>query len=128
MNDQPNLPNENDNVNELPPEDDVIHLPPSYDEPDDSQAQDYVDEQQATPEESYAQHSNNGQEAGDDRMNERLERLGGEPAPDITPEEFARLRQSGQIHIDPRGRVRSHRRSVNDAGVSLRKRRAWYSN
>jgi len=57
----------------------------------------------------------------------RLERLGGEPAPDITPEEFARLQQSGQIHIDPRGRVRSTTRSSEtDAGVSLRKRRAWY--
>jgi hypothetical protein len=57
----------------------------------------------------------------------RLERLGGEPAPDITPEEFARLQQSGQIHIDPRGRVRSARaQNAPDAGVSLRKRRAWY--
>jgi hypothetical protein len=58
-------------------------------------------------------------------MQPRLERLGGEPAPDITPEEFARLQQSGQIHIDPRGRVRSTR-VEEDAGVSLRKRRAWY--
>lgn len=57
----------------------------------------------------------------------RLERLGGEPAPDITPEEFARLQQSGQIHIDPRGRVRSSQATEEDAGVSLRKRRAWYS-
>lgn len=57
----------------------------------------------------------------------RLERLGGEPAPDISPEEFARLQQSGQIHIDPRGRVRSPRHgNSDDAGVSLRKRRAWY--
>ena len=55
-----------------------------------------------------------------------LERLGGEPAPDITPEEFARLQQSGQIHIDPRGRVRSATSTRSDAGVSLRKRRAWY--
>ena len=61
-----------------------------------------------------------------EEMNERLERLGGEPAPDITPEEFARLRQSGQLHIDPRGRVRSRQRDSRDAGVSLRKRRAWY--
>lgn len=57
----------------------------------------------------------------------RLERLGGEPAPDITPEEFARLQQSGQIHIDPRGRVRSTRPSEEDPSVSIRKRRAWYS-
>lgn len=57
----------------------------------------------------------------------RLERLGGEPAPDITPEEFARLRQSGQIHIDVRGRVRSRESNEpSDAGISLRKRRAWY--
>jgi hypothetical protein len=61
-----------------------------------------------------------------DNMRARLERLGGEPAPDITPEEFARLRQSGQIHIDPRGRVRSQRSSARDEGVTLRKRRAWY--
>ena len=127
MNDQPNQPNENDNVNELPPEDDVIHLPPPHDESDAIQAPDYVGEQQIAPETARAQYTN-GRDANDDRMNERLERLGGEPAPDITPEEFARLRQSGQIHIDPRGRVRSHHRSVNDAGVSLRKRRAWYSN
>ncbi len=56
----------------------------------------------------------------------RLERLGGEPAPDITPEEFARLQEAGQIHIDPRGRVRTTQRDETDAGVSLRKRRAWY--
>ena len=57
----------------------------------------------------------------------RLERLGGEPAPDITPEEFARLQQSGQVHIDPLGRVRSPRYGTTpDEGVSLRKRRAWY--
>lgn len=73
---------------------------------------------------------NGGEEsmAGPDfSMQARLERLGGEPAPDITPEEFARLQQSGQIHIDPRGRVRSTTsRTPYDAGVSLRKRRAWY--
>lgn len=61
-----------------------------------------------------------------DDLTPRLERLGGEPAPDITPEEFARLQQAGQIHIDPRGRVRTSQRSETDAGVSLRKRRAWY--
>jgi hypothetical protein len=59
-------------------------------------------------------------------MQERLERLGGEPAPAITPEEFARLQKSGQVHIDARGRVRTAQRSNSDAGVSLRKRRAWY--
>jgi hypothetical protein len=61
------------------------------------------------------------------RMEERLERLGGEPAPAITPEEFARLQRAGQVHIDARGRVRTARRSDAEAGVSLRKRRAWYA-
>ena len=61
-----------------------------------------------------------------ERMGERLERLGGEPAPAITPEEFARLQRAGQVHIDARGRVRTARRSDAEAGVSLRKRRAWY--
>ena len=55
----------------------------------------------------------------------RLERTGGEPAPDITPEEFTRLQESGQLHLDPRGRVRTTRRE-SDAGISLRRRRAWY--
>ena len=59
-------------------------------------------------------------------MDERLERLGGEPAPAITPEEFERLQKAGQVHIDSRGRVRTARRSGAEAGVSLRKRRAWY--
>jgi len=59
---------------------------------------------------------------------ERLERLGGEPAPVITPEEFKRLQNAGQVHIDARGRVRTARReSDDDGGVSLRKRRAWYT-
>jgi hypothetical protein len=62
-----------------------------------------------------------------DDLQPRLERLGGEPAPDITPEEFARLQQAGQIHIDPRGRVRTTQRDETDAGISLRKRRAWYT-
>ncbi|MGJ3240743.1 MAG: hypothetical protein ACFE0Q_18685 [Anaerolineae bacterium] len=61
-----------------------------------------------------------------DDMGDRLERLGGEPAPVITPEEFARLQKAGQVHIDSRGRVRSAGRSGPSTGVSLRKRRAWY--
>lgn len=69
----------------------------------------------------------NGANEPVDDLKPRLERLGGEPAPDITPEEFARLQQSGQIHIDPRGRVRSSRPEETDAGVTLRKRRAWYA-
>ncbi len=63
----------------------------------------------------------------DEDLNPRLERLGGEPAPDITPEEFARLQDAGQIHIDPRGRVRTTQRDESDAGITLRKRRAWYA-
>ncbi len=63
---------------------------------------------------------------GRDDMDDRLERLGGEPAPVITPEEFARLQKAGQVHIDSRGRVKTTRRSDAEAGVSLRKRRAWY--
>lgn len=62
----------------------------------------------------------------DEDMGERLERLGGEPAPVITPEEFARLQKAGQVHIDSRGRVRTASRSGPNTGVSLRKRRAWY--
>lgn len=58
---------------------------------------------------------------------DRLERLGGEPAPAITPEEFARLQKAGQVHIDARGRVKTTRRSDAEAGVSLKKRRAWYA-
>ena len=65
-------------------------------------------------------------DANADEMGDRLERLGGEPAPAITPEEFERLQKAGQVHIDSRGRVRTARRSGAEAGVSLRKRRAWY--
>ena len=64
--------------------------------------------------------------ADDQGFEERLERLGGEPAPVITPEEFARLQRAGQVHIDAHGRVRAARRSDAEAGVSLKKRRAWY--
>ena len=69
----------------------------------------------------------NNDDSADLGYEERLERLGGEPAPVITPEEFARLQQQGQVHIDARGRVRTTRRSDAEAGVSLRKRRAWYA-
>ena len=62
----------------------------------------------------------------DEGYKERLERLGGEPAPAITPEEFARLQKAGQVHIDARGRVKTTRRSNAETGVSLKKRRAWY--
>lgn len=66
-------------------------------------------------------------DSGDGDLGPRLERLGGEPAPVITPEEFARLQKAGQVHIDSRGRVRTARRTSDaTAGVSLRKRRAWY--
>ncbi len=62
----------------------------------------------------------------DDQMRDRIDRLGGEAAPDISPEEFARLQRTGSLHIDSHGRVRANRRDETDPGVSLRKRRAWY--
>lgn len=68
----------------------------------------------------------NSRPVNEEDMGDRLERLGGEPAPVITPEEFARLQKAGQVHIDSSGRVRTARRSGSEAGVSLRKRRAWY--
>jgi len=88
--------------NQVPPVDENMPVTPPSDEP--------------TPED----------ESMAEDLGPRLERLGGEPAPDITPEEFARLQQAGQIHIDPRGRVRTTQRDEKDAGISLRKRRAWY--
>jgi hypothetical protein len=99
-------------------------MPPSTDEPTEQTPED------ATPVETVDTQQNGAPEAPDpvaDRMNERLERLGGEPAPVITPEEFARLQKAGQVHIDSRGRVRTERPRGVDPGVSLRKRRAWYS-
>jgi hypothetical protein len=61
-------------------------------------------------------------------LDDRLDRLAGEPAPVITPEEFARLQKAGQVNIDASGRVRTaRRRDEDDGGVSLRKRRAWYA-
>jgi hypothetical protein len=63
----------------------------------------------------------------DDQMHERIDRLGGEAAPDISPEEFSRLQRTGSLHIDSHGRVRANRRDETDPGVSLRKRRAWYA-
>jgi hypothetical protein len=66
---------------------------------------------------------------GDEEViGERITRLSGEAAPDLSPEEFARLQRSGgAINIDPRGRIRVGRRDETDPGVSLRKRRAWYA-
>jgi len=60
-------------------------------------------------------------------MNERIDRLSGEPAPDISPDEFARLQRGGGLNLDARGRVRVSRDTDDDPGVSLRKRRAWYT-
>ncbi|MBX3063175.1 MAG: hypothetical protein KF726_09385 [Anaerolineae bacterium] len=62
----------------------------------------------------------------DSGIDERIDRLAGEPAPDITPEEFARLQKLGTLNLDSRGRVRPQREEDDDPGVSLRKRRAWY--
>lgn len=91
--------------------------------PDDNYVDNYMEEpkdaaEAPTPEETGT---------NDERMQDRLERLGGEPAPVITPEEFARLQKQGQVNIDARGRVRTARRaSEENEGVTLRKRRAWY--
>ena len=54
------------------------------------------------------------------------ENLGGEAAPDITPEQFQRLMEEGSIRVDGRGRVRTSRTGSTREGMSLRKRRAWY--
>lgn len=115
-NQQPNLPPQDDEVIEIPVR---VHNPETVDEvPASNNNQ---------PPQAEASPVDDAPASGDQNMNARLERLGGEPAPDITPEEFAHLRQSGHLHIDPRGRVRSPRFSdSSDSGVSLRKRRAWY--
>jgi hypothetical protein len=64
----------------------------------------------------------------DENLQDRVDRLGmGEPAPDISAEEFARLQRAGNIHLDPQGRVRANRHEESDPGISLRKRRAWYA-
>jgi hypothetical protein len=60
-------------------------------------------------------------------VEERITRLAGEPAPDISPEEFARLQSLGSVNMDSRGRIFANRREEDDPGVSLRKRRAWYA-
>jgi hypothetical protein len=87
-----------------------------------------VDQTTTDPSEDRAngQQENHASPLADPDMDERINRLGGEPAPVITPEEFARLQKAGQVHIDARGRVRASRRRDAEAGVSLRKRRAWY--
>ncbi|MDZ4767099.1 MAG: hypothetical protein SGI73_21370 [Chloroflexota bacterium] len=103
--------------------------PPTNDEPDASLPLDVplpyddgTNPRPAEPRDAAA-----SEPSGDPDFGARLERLGGEPAPAITPEEFARLQRAGQVHIDARGRVRSARRSDAEAGVSLTKRRAWYT-
>jgi hypothetical protein len=109
---------------DIPPTDDEFPVTP--DDFDDVE-QPGVDQ---PPKAEQPPDSGNGSASGDGDTGDlgpRLERLGGEPAPDITPEEFARLQQAGQIHIDPRGRVRTTQRTDTDAGISLRKRRAWYA-
>jgi hypothetical protein len=74
-----------------------------------------------------AQHQQPTSIPEDPEMQARLDRLGGEAAPDISPEEFVRLQRLGSVHIDARGRIRANRREDDDPGVSLRKRRAWYA-
>ena len=86
-----------------------------------------MSDQDKNPNDSLDENMSDSPEgASADDLGDRLERLGGEPAPAITPEEFERLQKAGQVHIDSRGRVRTARRSGAEAGVSLRKRRAWY--
>jgi len=63
----------------------------------------------------------------DQPIDPRHHPLAGEPAPEISVEDFARLQRQGAIHIDPQGRIRANRQEDSDPGVSLRKRRAWYS-
>lgn len=90
-----------------------------------------TEEQNNTPENTNNVPEDNtptNDENSADSIDERVRRLGGEPAPVITPEEFARLQRAGQVHIDASGRVRTaRRRDEDDGGVSLRKRRAWYT-
>jgi hypothetical protein len=77
------------------------------------------------PEDQSAPAQGNGG-TPDAQMNQRIDRLAGEPAPDITPEEFARLQKLGSLNLDSRGRIMLHREDGSDPGVSVRKRRAWY--
>ncbi len=67
------------------------------------------------------------EEEAADILGESIDRLSGEAAPDLSPEEFARLQRGGALNIDSHGRVRVNRRDEEDPGVSLRKRRAWYA-
>ena len=74
-----------------------------------------------------ASNSNGGDQPPEEKdLKDRINRLGGEAAPDITPEEFARLQRTGSMNIDAQGRIRANRRDESDPGASLRKRRAWY--
>jgi hypothetical protein len=86
---------------------------------------------QSNENQSNSTDSNNDQSQSsnqpENEMKQRVDRLGGEQAPDISPEDFARLQRSGALHIDAQGRVRANRREETDPGVSLRKRRAWYA-
>jgi hypothetical protein len=65
-------------------------------------------------------------DSDEDAIGARINRLSGEPAPDISPDEFARLQRGGALNIDSRGRIRVNDDDPDDVGVSLRKRRAWY--
>jgi hypothetical protein len=62
----------------------------------------------------------------DDTLEDRTSRLSGEEAPDLSPEEFAKLQNSGNLNFDARGRLRLERPDEDDPGISLRRRRAWY--
>lgn len=76
------------------------------------------------PEDEAMNRQDEGDSSGDSAK--RPQRIGGEAAPDISPQQFQRLMDEGSVNIDSRGRVRSARSDSDGEGMSLRKRRAWY--
>ncbi|MFW5691439.1 MAG: hypothetical protein ACOCXZ_02950 [Chloroflexota bacterium] len=117
-----------DEMNNIPPEETTNDAANDHDAVDTTPPmQEAAAPQNAAPRDAPPEQSSPpDMDTDEDQMQARLNRLGGEPAPVITPEEFARLQKAGQVYIDKRGRVRTSRRSDAEAGVSLRKRRAWY--
>ena len=76
-----------------------------------------MSDQDKNPNDSLDENMSDSPEgASADDLGDRLERLGGEPAPAITPEEFERLQKAGQVHIDSRGA------RTNSGGAVVRKR------
>ena len=88
-----------------------------------------MSEESRNPNDSLDQNLNDSPpDSSVDDMGDRLERLGGEPAPAITRKSSRGCRKAGQVHIGF-ARTRSGLRgaAAAEAGVSLRKRRAWYA-